>query len=257
MTRPDPTCPSSRAPSISMFTLCPKSKSLRATIPSAAFCQSAHGRAAGRSGRVEHGRVCPRHLGGPGHPRHARRGRVRRLDHQPLQPRAAQGAAAQAQGQRPRAVDAHLRARGARPRRAQAQPLTALVAANPLQLAAVADEKPARPRCPSASALVHGAHQAAAEKGCRRRQLDPHLGPEARLHPGLGLQGGRGAGVDRRFGPTRSTPSRRTKYHYDSDGEWRPQDELKPRSKSAMARERLEEERKRKTPARRSACAGS
>ena len=36
---------------------------------------------------------------------------------------------------------------------------------------------------------------------------------------------------------------------YDSDGEWRPADEEKPRSKSAMARERLEEERKRKDPA--------
>lgn len=43
-------------------------------------------------------------------------------------------------------------------------------------------------------------------------------------------------------------PESEDEVHYDSDGEWRPQDERKPRSKSAMARERLEEERKRNDP---------
>ena len=43
-------------------------------------------------------------------------------------------------------------------------------------------------------------------------------------------------------------PESEDEVHYDSDGEWRPSDERKPRSKSAMARERLEEERKRNDP---------
>ncbi len=47
----------------------------------------------------------------------------------------------------------------------------------------------------------------------------------------------------------RDDPESEGEVQYDSDGEYRPADEEKPRTKSAMAKERLEEERERVAPA--------
>ena len=127
---------------------------------------------------------------------------------------------------------------------------TALVAANPLQLAAVADEEAGPSAVPSA--------RPRSCTGRTKRRLkrvvedDNSTHTSGRKHAytqdwdskedeALGL-------IDDSVANPLD-PESEDEVHYDSDGEWRPQDELKPRSKSAMARERLEEERKRKTPA--------
>ena len=127
---------------------------------------------------------------------------------------------------------------------------TALVTTNLLQLAVVADEEAGPSAVPSAR-----------PRSCTARtkqRLKEHVEDDNTTH----TSGRKHAYTqdwdskeDEALGMVDDSvahpldPESDGELHYDSDGEWRPADEEKPRSKSAMARERLEEERKRKDPA--------
>ncbi len=126
---------------------------------------------------------------------------------------------------------------------------TALVTTNLLQLAAVADEEAGPSAVPSAR-----------PRSCTARtkqRLKEHVEDDNTTH----TSGRKHAYTqdwdskeDEALGMVDDSvahpldPESDGELHYDSDGEWRPADEEKPRSKSAMARERLEEERKHNDP---------